>query len=380
VRTVSLSVDGRLLATGSYWHGQAKVWERQTGRLLRTLDVGKYCYVRFSPNGKWLATASAGEFQLWDVNSWKPRTIELLSSGSYADYDFSPNDSSIAVLLANSDVHLIDAETGDLLARLRNRPNQSSARRLAYSPDGRHLAVIGTETPFVWDLWDLRQELSTLGLGWPLGKQASRPDASNRSDGSIARAGAVRFHLSDEFKQLESAELVRLAVIAAGANEIGAARLKIQRALELVPQDAETCSRLAWLLATGPITLRDPTTAVRLARRAVDTEPDNQDYLKTLGVTYVRDREYGKAIEILERTLESSPPEHEASCLYFLAMSYVHSDRQDEAVKAVDRADQLRQQNAGTLSREDLEQLDSFAKEAQLLVRPGTIGVVRFPN
>ncbi len=70
---LALSADGTLFATGG-WDGAARIWECETGKLVKTLQHGGvYVHgVAFSADGRHLATASddaAGSVQVWNVAS-----------------------------------------------------------------------------------------------------------------------------------------------------------------------------------------------------------------------------------------------------------------------------------------------------------------------
>src|SRR5262249_60479612 len=74
VRHVSVSPDGRWVATGSFGGTGIKVWEAATGKFVKEL-LAEYnlCGSRFSPDGRWLATVGAdSDCQLWAVESRKP--------------------------------------------------------------------------------------------------------------------------------------------------------------------------------------------------------------------------------------------------------------------------------------------------------------------
>src|SRR5262249_53589560 len=70
-RNISVSPDGRWVATGSHGRGGAKVWDAATGNLVRDLVPRQpFVKVGFSPNGKWLVT-SGGACRIWAVDSWQ---------------------------------------------------------------------------------------------------------------------------------------------------------------------------------------------------------------------------------------------------------------------------------------------------------------------
>src|SRR5205807_5065798 len=92
-----LSPDGKWAASQS-WHGTgAKVWDAQTGKLLRELttdDTG----VLFSPDGKWLMTGSQKEYVFWQVGSWKAcRRISRARGYVAGIIAFSPDAKLLAI-------------------------------------------------------------------------------------------------------------------------------------------------------------------------------------------------------------------------------------------------------------------------------------------
>lgn len=71
VQSLAFSPDGRLLATGSsYENGLVRIWDVQTGELLRTLEghLNGVSQVSFSPNSQFLASGSYdGTLRIWGI-------------------------------------------------------------------------------------------------------------------------------------------------------------------------------------------------------------------------------------------------------------------------------------------------------------------------
>jgi tetratricopeptide (TPR) repeat protein/WD40 repeat protein len=162
-RHVSVSPDGKLVATGSWGGRGIKVWEADTGRLVHTLLPERSGTIpTFSSNeGRWLVNAHGGH--CWRVADW--------SEGPQGPTDargvgFSP-DGRLAAWNAKGGLVLTDPETGRVLARLEG-PHQDNMSVPSFSPDGT-LLIASTDDSFcvrVWDLRKLRAGLAELGLDW----------------------------------------------------------------------------------------------------------------------------------------------------------------------------------------------------------------------
>jgi RNA polymerase sigma factor (sigma-70 family) len=186
---VALSPDGKVLATSSgKKSGQVRVWDIETGIELATLPVNKFTVraLAFSPDGKTLATAvdpgdKHGGLLYWDMSTRKIRAqtaeeapailLEFARDGRFLSaldvdgkvrlYDdlgkeqmsrtfkmqgkltravWAPPNKMVAVIRAGeSDVLIIDVETGSVTRQLK----VEHPRTLALSPDGRWLALGG---------------------------------------------------------------------------------------------------------------------------------------------------------------------------------------------------------------------------------------------
>jgi serine/threonine protein kinase/WD40 repeat protein len=164
VHRCAVSPDGRWVATGSDVNPDgfaAKVWDGVTGRLVRDLNVPRFCSVAFSPNGNWLLTTGGG-CRLWTVGTW----VEGPTIGG-KNGCFSPDGNLLAVDDSPGVIRLVKCRTGTELVRL-EAPEQTSLVPGCFTPDGTRLIAIGRETRAVhiWDLRALQQGLAELGLAW----------------------------------------------------------------------------------------------------------------------------------------------------------------------------------------------------------------------
>ena len=145
VFNVAFSPDGKYLATASKDH-TAKLWDATTGKEVRTFkghNLGIYS-VTFSPDGKTLATTSEDQtVRLWDVETGK----ELACSSHTGDVYhavFSPDGKRVATCGSDNLVILWDATNLKALFRLEGHTNRVVT--VSFSPDGTRLtSACGTD-------------------------------------------------------------------------------------------------------------------------------------------------------------------------------------------------------------------------------------------
>ncbi len=163
---LSVSPDGKLIATGTHNGRNVRIWDATTNRLMRELDIKSGSVVAFSPDGRWLATDRAGAgVRIWNTRDWSQ--IRELPADQLSRIAFSPNRPLLAVESGKGTIRLYDPADGELRAELED-PDRARATWLNFSPDGSRIiaANLDAKTVRVWDLVALRQGLATYGMNW----------------------------------------------------------------------------------------------------------------------------------------------------------------------------------------------------------------------
>ena len=157
VNSIAFSPDGRTVATGSggynFLKGRntAAIWDVATGRKLRVLDglTADVWSIDFSPDGRIIATAD-GTARFWDAASGRElRITNKRPAHRIHTVKFSADGRTVATVSFDS-VKIWDVDTGQQVKTLEG---PSGAGICAFSSDGRTVAAIdlNSETVRLWD-------------------------------------------------------------------------------------------------------------------------------------------------------------------------------------------------------------------------------------
>ena len=134
------SPDGTLIADGTLFAGDARVWSVNTGTLVKTFSVSEpdtdVHDVSFSPDGRLLAGGGQGlRICLFRVEDGGIERTLPTGEGTMS-LDFSPDGRMLAVSCEGV-LSLRDVQTG---RRLRTLSHSSAVLPVSFSPDGRYIA------------------------------------------------------------------------------------------------------------------------------------------------------------------------------------------------------------------------------------------------
>jgi WD40 repeat protein len=157
--SLAFTPDGKMLAAGPYFgsdedsrNGRIQLWDVATGRKLRSLPAPWDVWsIAVSPDGKHLAAGTEGaSAHIWDLASGRQEYELGDREGRGRCIAFSPDGRTLAVAGFERDlgaldgvVWLWDVATGRELRRLGGR--QQDVRAVAFSPDGKLLATAGND-------------------------------------------------------------------------------------------------------------------------------------------------------------------------------------------------------------------------------------------
>lgn len=174
VESLAFSPNGKVLASGLY-DGMVNITDVATDKVLLTFKVGKdesstagvtegVRFVVFSPDGKTIASGSQnGMINVWNVATgkliWKllhrpiDDTVDHLGDYPLSTAAYSPDSKTLVLGWLGKSLRFYNAASGQLIKTLVKEQNHVES--LAYSPNGRTLAVGGAYGVNTLQLWDV---------------------------------------------------------------------------------------------------------------------------------------------------------------------------------------------------------------------------------
>jgi tetratricopeptide (TPR) repeat protein/WD40 repeat protein/serine/threonine protein kinase len=151
ISQVQFSPDGRYLATAAVNENDIKIWDRSVPAPVETLNVGGSSnFVSFSTDEQTVLAGST-TVKFWDLPTGREVRSWVIGEGEQVLSSPSPDGRLVATHHPDLLVRVRELATGELVARM--APNSREVYKVAFSPDGRALAIpTSGQGLMVWDI------------------------------------------------------------------------------------------------------------------------------------------------------------------------------------------------------------------------------------
>ncbi len=262
ITAVTFSPDGAFVAAAGYHEINLwKVDDSALGRRLRGVSERIYD-VAYSPDGKWLATASGDPGQYGAAKLWiaepdgggKPVRDLVESGDSVFAVAFSPDSKLVAAAGADRAIRVWEVETGKLVATIEDHADW--VLDIAFSPDGKRLASASRDkTAKVFDIAKKESLVTFPGHAETVYSVAFTPDGKG-----VATSGGdnqIRFWNPDEdAKQVKNVggfggAVFRLAFTPDGKRLVACSADKTVRIFEGTSQKLSLTGHKDWVYSVA---------------------------------------------------------------------------------------------------------------------------------
>jgi len=130
-----------------------QIWDISTGQVIHTLDnIGPYFSVAFNADGSWLAAGSKYSVRIWDVETGNLLHEFLTGTEKVLTVAFSPDGTQLlsggGYIESSYTVQLWDINSNSILFNL---DDWEPTDHVAFSPDGKFVAAVGSVRLKLWD-------------------------------------------------------------------------------------------------------------------------------------------------------------------------------------------------------------------------------------
>lgn len=193
VASASFSPDGKMIVTGS-WDNSAKVWDTQTGQVIRKLEGGHTSFINtatFSPDGQTILTASDdGTAKLWSVETGTVMRSLVGHTDRVRSAAYSENGEFIVTTSSDMTARLWVARTGEFVREFRG--HEFAVLCAGFSKDGQWLVTGGEDkSTRIWNVATGEAVRTLTGHTASVTSVAFSPDASRIITGSQDQAAKL---------------------------------------------------------------------------------------------------------------------------------------------------------------------------------------------
>lgn len=193
VASASFSPDSKMIVTGS-WDNSAKVWDTQTGQVIRKLEGGHTSFINtatFSPDGQTILTASDdGTAKLWNVETGAVVKSLIGHTDRVRSAAYSENGEFIITTSSDMTARLWSAQTGEFVREFRG--HEFAVLCASFSKDGLWLVTGGEDkTTRIWSVATGQSVQTLTGHTASVTSVAFSPDASRIITGSQDQAAKL---------------------------------------------------------------------------------------------------------------------------------------------------------------------------------------------
>ena len=158
VNSVAFSPDGKYVVSGgcaieddnhSCTEGSARVWNAMTGKEINEMrHDGEVTFVVFSPDGKFIVSASGNTAFAWNVTTGK-EVARMIHGNEVSSVALSPDGRFVVSGSVDGTARVWDVATGKEIIRL---IHDSGVRSVAFSPDGKFITSVSGKAARVWEV------------------------------------------------------------------------------------------------------------------------------------------------------------------------------------------------------------------------------------